>query len=383
MVVAGEASGDMHAASLVKALQRLDTKLRFYGVGGEKLREAGVELSANAADMAVVGLTEVFLKLPFILKVMKRLTKSWSVEKPAALILVDYPDFNLRLARRAHARGIKVFYYISPQVWAWRKGRLNTIRDHVDKMAVILPFEETLYRQAGIDADFVGHPLLDMVPPVSTQASAREKIGLPPEICTVSLLPGSRPGEVARLLPLCLKAAEEMQRHREIRFVLPLASTLSPDFVSGIIARHQVKVSLVSDAIYDVLAASDLAIVASGTATLEAALLETPMIVIYRVSRLSYLLGRMFIQVKNIGLVNIMAGTTIVPELIQGTASPERIASLATALLDDPEARTKMKAALSRIKQQLGMPGAAERAARLVGELLKRRNSPGEDKAGI
>lgn len=379
MVVAGEASGDMHAAALVRALQLFDPTLRFYGVGGEKLREAGVRLIADAADMAVVGLTEVCRKLPFIIKVMQQLTRSWRVEKPAAIILVDYPDFNLILARLAHKRGIRVFYYISPQVWAWRRGRIQDIRRFVDKMAVILPFEESLYRSAGVDADFVGHPLLDMIDCSSSQTAAREKIGLPLAGHIVSLLPGSRPGEVMRLLPVCLEAARNMRRQGNVHFIMPLASTLSRDFVEEIIARHHVPVTVISQAIYDVLAASDLAIVASGTATLEAALLEIPMIVIYRVSWLSYLLGKMFIQVKNIGLVNIMAGKTIVPELIQGAANPESLAALATGLLENPGERARMKAALSEIKSRLGAPGAAERAAALVGQLLASPFKPLKD----
>lgn len=376
MVVAGEASGDMHGASLIEALKRLDPSLRFYGVGGARLREAGVEIVADAADMAVVGLTEVFLKLPFIRKVMKSLTSSWKDEKPAAIILVDYPDFNLILARKAHAQGIKVFYYVSPQIWAWRKGRIKAIRRDVDTMAVILPFEESLYREAGIDAAYVGHPILDSLPVSPSRGEARKKIGIAPNMRTVSLLPGSRPGEVERLLPLCLKAAERLQAKGKIQFIMPLASTLSREFVEGIISRHKVRVSLVANGMYDVLAASDLAVVASGTATLETALMETPMIIIYRVSRLSYLLGRMFIQVKNIGLVNIIAGRTIVPELIQANASPGRIAACAADLLENSKARKAMKKDLSRIRELLGSPGAAERAAALVTALLKTDTAP-------
>lgn len=360
----------MHAAALVQALQRRDPTLQFYGMGGERLREAGVRLIADAAEMGVVGLTEVCRKLPYIIKVMRKLTASWDVEKPAAVILVDYPDFNLILARRAHKRGIKVFYYISPQVWAWRRGRIKSIRRSVDKMAVILPFEESIYRSAGVNADFVGHPLLDMMICPASQRAAREKIAIPLNGRVVSLLPGSRPGEVARLLPVCLEAARLMREQGRVQFIMPLASTLSQDFVAEIIARYHVPVTVFSQAMYDVLAASDLAIVASGTATLEAALVETPMIVIYRVSRFSYFLGKMFIRMQNISLVNIMAGKTIVTELIQGAANPERIAALATELLGNPEEMARMKLALSGIKSQLGAPGAAARVASLVVKLL-------------
>ncbi|MCX5830372.1 MAG: lipid-A-disaccharide synthase [Deltaproteobacteria bacterium] len=370
MVVAGEASGDLHAAALVRALKRIEPRYRYYGVGGEKLRAEGIELIADSAAMAVIGLTEVFLKLPVILKVMNSLVRSFQEKKPVAVILVDYPDFNLILARKAHARGIKVFYYISPQIWAWRKGRITTIRRNVDKLAVILPFEAPIYRSAGVNAEYVGHPLLDMIPPPSSQEEAREKLGLRAGVKTVSLLPGSRPGEVAKLLPVCLQAATIMQQQQELQFILPLASTLSRDFVESIINRYNLKITVVSNAIYDILAAADLAIVASGTATLEAGLMETPMIIIYRVSRLTYLLGRMLIKVKNIGLVNIIAGKTIVPELVQTEANPERLAELADRLLGDQSARDRMKIALSQIKAQLGAPGASERAAHLVANLL-------------
>jgi lipid-A-disaccharide synthase len=373
LVVAGEASGDMHAAALIEALKRIEPNYRFYGVGGEKLRAAEVELLADSSEMAVVGLTEVFLKLPCIIKVMNKLTRSFQEKKPVAVILVDYPDFNLILARKAHARGIKVFYYISPQVWAWRKGRVNTIQHIVDKMAVILPFEAFIYRSAGVDAEYVGHPLLDMIPGAISQKEARERLGLKDGVKTVSLLPGSRSGEVARLLPVCLLAAQRMQQRQELQFIMPLASTLSLEFVENIVKRYPVQIAVVPNAMYDILAAADLAIVASGTATLEAGLMETPMIIIYRVSRLTFFFGKLFIKVKNIGLVNIIAGKTIVPELIQNEANPQRLAELADQLLDDLNARARMKLALSRIKSQLGAPGAAERAARLVVNLV----SPG------
>lgn len=377
LVVAGEASGDMHAAALIRELKRTNPNYRYYGVGGEKLRAEGVELYADSAAMAVIGLTEVFLKLPFIIKVMRRLTRSFEEKKPVAVILIDYPDFNLVLARKAHAAGIKVFYYISPQIWAWRKGRVKTMRRIVDKMAVILPFEALIYRSAGVDAEYVGHPLLDMIPPPCSQEEAIQTLGLRSGVKIVSLLPGSRPGEVERLLPVCLQAAEKMQKQQELQFIIPLASTLSLDFVKRITKGYNIQITILSNAIYDILAATDLAIVASGTATLEAGLMETPMIIIYRVSCLTYFFGKLFIRVKNIGLVNIIAGKAIVPELIQREANPQLLAELADQLLSDRNARAMMKIALSKIKDQLGAPGAAARAARLVANLLSTCPVPG------
>ncbi len=370
LVVAGEASGDMHAAALVKALRSLNPDMRFYGVGGQKLRENGVEIIADAADMAVVGMTEVFLKLPFILKVMKKLKDSFIKEKPDLALLVDYPDFNLVLAKAAHRLGIKVFYYISPQVWAWRNGRIRKIKQYVDKMAVILPFEVPLYQSRGVDVSFVGHPLLDIASDRTEKEVARKRLGLRAGVMTVGILPGSRDSEVLRLLPLCMKAAETLNRKCEIQYVLPLANTLSRTFVEGIIKDYPVQISVISDRIYDALRASDLAIAASGTATLEAALMETPMIIIYKVSWLSYLIGRIFIRVRNIGLVNIIAGKTIVPELIQGKANPQRLAELAHDLLFNQAQRKSMEGELGKIREKLGSSGAAERAARLVYDML-------------
>jgi lipid-A-disaccharide synthase len=370
MVVAGESSGDLHAAALVEALKRRDEGFRFYGVGGEKLRRAGVRLIADASEMAVVGLTEVFAKLPFILKVMGKLKNSLRTEKPEAAILVDYPDFNLALAKTAHKRGVKVFYYISPTIWAWRKNRIRKIKKYVDKMAVILPFEAPLYHQAGVDATFIGHPLMDVIPPPSSKEEARRIIGLQEGITTVSILPGSRPSEVTRLLPVCLEAAEILDRENQLQFVLPLANTLSRQFVEGFIRQHKVKITIVEDNIHEVLSASDLAIVASGTATLEAALMETPTIIIYKVSSLSYILGRIFIKIKHIGLPNIIAGKTIVPELVQAEANPTRIACVAQEILGDKSKTDEMKSELAKLKGKLGTPGVSDRAAQLVFSML-------------
>ncbi len=328
MIVAGEASGDLHGGNLVREMHRIDPNIIFSGVGGERMRTEGVKLLADAADMAVVGLTEVFFKLGTILRVMHRLKASLTKDRPDLVILIDYPDFNLSLARAARRRGIKVLYYISPQVWAWRKGRIDTIRKSVDRMAVILPFEENFYREAGVDVTFVGHPLLDEVKTKYPRTEALKRFGLKDEAITVGILPGSRHSEVARLLPEMLGACRILtEKLSPLQFVLPLAGTLDPDFVRDILRQFPVKVNVIRDEIYDVIAVSDAAIVASGTATLETALLETPMVVVYKVSALSYAVGRRFIRVDHISLVNIIAGRTVVPELIQDDANPERIAA--------------------------------------------------------
>jgi len=372
--VAGEASGDLHGASLVGAMVKREPGIRFYGIGGVNLKTAGVDLWADAADMAVVGLTEVASKLRGILTVMHRLKKSMQLLKPDLVILIDYPDFNLPLARSAKKNGIPVFYYISPQVWAWRKGRLRTISGLVDRMAVILPFEEPLYRQAGVDVSFVGHPLLDVVQATSSRDETLRRFGLREDVTTVALLPGSRKGEVTRLLPVMLKAARILTENIcPVQFLLPMANTLDETWMKDQIAKADPPgVRLIRGATYDAVAAADAAVVVSGTATLETALLGTPLIVIYKVSALSYLIGRMLISVDHIGLVNIVAGKTVAPELIQGAANPERIAAEILAILGQPDRRKAIQEELSHLRDKLGLPGAAERAAVMALTLIKK-----------
>jgi lipid-A-disaccharide synthase len=373
MIVAGEASGDLHGGNLVRAMRAIDPHLSFYGVGGNRMRAEGVELLADAADMAVVGLTEVIHKLGTILRVMHRLKASFAKERPDLVILIDYPDFNLPLARAARKRGIKVLYYISPQVWAWRKGRIETIRKSVDRMAVILPFEEKFYREAGMDVTFVGHPLLDEVRKKYPRAEALKRFGLKGDAITVAVLPGSRRSEVARLLPEMLGACRILtEKLSPMQFVLPLAGTLDPVFVRDILRQFPVTINVVRDEIYDAIAVSDAAIVASGTATLETALLETPMVVVYKVSASSYAIGRRFIRVDHISLVNIIAGRSVVPELIQDDANPERISAEVRELIVKRGKAGEMKAALAEIRGKLGTPGAAQRTARIACDMLEK-----------
>ena len=371
MIVAGEASGDLHGGNLVQAMHKIDPEISFYGVGGRNLKEAGVELIADAADMAVVGLTEVVFKLGMILKVMAQLKASLKKDRPDLIILIDYPDFNLPLAKAAKKYGIKVFYYISPQVWAWRRGRIGKIKKIVDRMAVILPFEADLYREAGVDVTFVGHPLLDVVRTKYPRKEALRRFDLREEMTTVGILPGSRQSEVTRLLPVMLGAAEIIEKKiKDVQFVLPLADTLDIAFVSQIIAKHSVAVRLIPNEVYDVIGCTDIAMVASGTATLETALMETPMIIIYKVSAPSYYVGRMVINVDHIGLVNIIAGKAIVPELIQFEASPEKIAAEVIDILTSKGRMEYIKAELKKIRNMLGSQGAAERVARLAYDMI-------------
>jgi lipid-A-disaccharide synthase len=371
MIVAGEASGDMHGAGLVREMLKIDPALNFYGIGGNKLQEAGVKLLANASTMAVVGLTEVISKLRSILKIMNMMKKSLDEYRPELVILIDYPDFNLFLAKAARKRGIKVFYYISPQVWAWRKSRIGQIKKTVSKMAVILPFEVGTYNQKGFLVNYVGHPLLDLMKPSYSQQESRRMSGLAESKTTIGLLPGSRVAEVKKLLPEIMRAVEILARRiPNVQFVLPLADMLDEKIVAEITSRFSVKVQVIAGHTYEAISCADLAIVASGTATLETALLGVPMIIIYKISPLSYFVGKLFIRIKNIGLVNIIAGKTIVPELIQGKANAQSIASEAIDILTSVERKKEMINELAAIRAKLGKPGAAIRAAQLALDML-------------
>ena len=372
MIVAGEASGDMHGASLVREMLKIDPSLIFYGMGGNKMQEAGVKLLVNASETAVVGLTEVISKIGTLFRTIRQMRKSLDEMKPELVILIDYPDFNLNfVAPAAKKRNIKIFYYISPQVWAWRKSRINKIKRLVNKMAVILPFEVDTYAAKGFAVDYVGHPLLDLVKPAYTRQKSQKIFNLDERKTTIGLLPGSRLSEVEKLLPEMLRAAEILaQKIQNIQFILPLADTLEKKAVENMVPEFPINVKVVSGQTYDAVSCCDLAIVASGTATLETALLGVPMIIIYKISPLSYFAGKLIVDVQNIGLANIIAGKTVVPELIQEDASGNRIASEAMAILNDEERKQEIIKELSAIRSKLGDPGAARKTARLAYDML-------------
>ena len=372
MIVAGEASGDMHGASIVREMLRIDPSLNFYGIGGNMMQEAGVKLLVNASETAVVGLTEVISKLGALFRIIRQMKISLDEMKPELVILIDYPDFNLNfVAPAAKKRGIKIFYYISPQVWAWRKNRINKIKRLVDKMAVILPFEVDTYAAKGFAVDYVGHPLLDLVKPAYSKQASQKIFNLDESKITIGLLPGSRLSEVVQLLPEMLRAAEILaQKIQNVQFILPLADTLEEKTVDDMVSAFNVKVKVISGQTYDAVSCCDLAIVASGTATLETALLGVPMIIIYKISPLSYFIGRLIVNVKNIGLANIIAGKTVVPELIQENASGNRIASEAIDILTDGKRKLEMIKELAAIRSKLGNPGAARKTAELAYHML-------------
>ncbi len=373
MIIAGEASGDLHGGNLVREMRAADPEISFYGIGGVKMQAAGVNLIGDAAEMAVVGLTEAIAKIGMFIRVFRRLKASLKNDPPDLLILIDYPDFNLPLAKVARKLGIKVLYYISPQIWAWRRRRINTIRKTVDKMVVILPFEEEFYRRAGVEALFVGHPLLDEVKTQNPRGDVLQSLGFNEQKVVIALLPGSRKSEVSRHLPEMLGACKILSNTvPAVQFALLLAPTLDVSFVKDIVERFLVPVKIVQNGIYDVIAASDAAIVASGTATLETALLETPMVVVYKVSYVSYMLGKMFINVDHISLANLIAQEGIVPELIQRDVNAERIAAETRTLITDKLKAGEMKLALAKIRERLGSPGAAKRTAEIALDMFAR-----------
>ncbi len=372
LIVAGEASGDLHAASVVQELLRRAPQLTVEGIGGDRLRQAGVRLHAYAGDLAVVGLVEVAYKFPALWRAYRSMVRLLRQRPPDLLMLVDFPDFNLLLARRAYRLGIPVLYFISPQVWAWRTGRVRSIARYVRRLLVIFPFEEAFYRRRGVEALYVGHPLLDRLSPSPSRHEARRRLELEQTATVVGLLPGSRMGEVAKHLPLLLMAARQLLITRpDLRVIVAAAEGLPLDLIGSSLKQEASSARVVQGRTHEVMAASDLILVASGTATLEAAIIGTPMVIVYRLAFVSWLVGRLLIRVPYIGMVNLVAGKGIVPELVQFEATPDRIAEEARRLLESPDRRRAMQEQLHEVRDRLGPPGAVSRAADAILELLQ------------
>ncbi|MBX5481809.1 MAG: lipid-A-disaccharide synthase [Myxococcaceae bacterium] len=370
LVVAGEASGDAHAAGLVRALRALRPDLSFFGMGGAQLAAAGVERLYDAREISVMGITEVLPKLFRILGVMRGLARAAAARRPALAILVDIPDFNLRLARRLKALGIPIAWYISPMVWAWRPGRVKQIACDVDRMLCILPFEEPWYRARGVPASFVGSPVLEQVPAPAEPAHFRRALGLDEARPVLAVLPGSRASELRRLGPELARAAARIAAERPgLQVVVPVAPGVDRDALAQWFEAAGVHPVLVDGRAPEVVGASDVAVVASGTATLEAGLMLRPLVVVYRVSALSGLVGRLLLKVKHVSLVNLLAGRALVPELLQREVRAERIAAEVARLWSGP-ARDEVVAGLVRLREVLGESGASARAAAAVRELL-------------
>jgi lipid-A-disaccharide synthase len=365
-IVTGEASGDAHGANLAKALRALRPGCELIGVGGHRMAEAGVELVAGLKRLDHMGFPgpSVLRKAYYNYRRLSGVLKTTAFD---AVVFIDHPGLNLRLARVAKAAGQRVVYYIAPQIWAWAPGRITLIQRVVDQMLVILPFEQALYQQAGVPCEFVGHPLLDQVAPSYNPVELRRRFGLDGGGPVIGLLPGSRESEIRSLLPIMLDAAIRIrQQEPSARFVLAQAGSISDALLASYVQGRAVSVTVVKDQASELMACADVLLVASGTATLQAAIVGTPMVLIYTTAWLTYWIVRYKILVQWIGLVNIVAGRTVVPELIQQEATPDRLTDEALRLLRDPEAARAMKDALHEVRDSLGRPGASHRAAEAI-----------------
>jgi lipid-A-disaccharide synthase len=366
MISCGEPSGDLYAGALAVEIRRREPAAVIFGLGGQRLMAGGGELLADYRGLSVTGLVEALRKVPRGLAVMNCLLDAARSEKPDALVVIDFPDFNFRLATAAKKLGIPVVYYISPQLWAWRRNRMRVMKRIADRVLVIFPFEETLYRDAGIPVEFVGHPLVDLARAQEPREAFLREIGLDGSRPIVALLPGSRPNEVERLLPVMRDAVAQIaSRSPETQCVVARAPSLDDRLFSRISwsGAKPVEVLARTD---DVLAIASVAVTASGTATVQAALHGRPMVVVYKLSPLTYALGRHFVHVDMFAMVNLIAGRRIVPELIQDDCTPERVSGEVLSLLTDPARFDETRAALADVRGKLGPPGASARAAEAV-----------------
>jgi lipid-A-disaccharide synthase len=371
LVLTGEPSGDLAAGRLVSELRAIDSEVRVVAVGGDALRSAGAEILFDIRELGAMGFLEVLRQIPRLSLLEKRLERFFDQERPDAVVPVDYPGFNLRCARAAKARGIPVVYYIAPQVWAWGKGRLRGIREAVDRLLVVLPFEEALFRDAGIDAEFVGHPLLEGIATAPTREASRAALGIPENARDVGILPGSRVQEIRDLLPLQLEAARLVRRENpELRILVSRQRAIPAAEIGGVRASEGEQV--VEEDAARVITASDVLFVTSGTATLESALLGTPLAVVYRTSPITWFVGKRIVRLTRIGLVNIVAGEELAPEFLQDEARPELMARWASDLLRDPVRRDAAGKKLAALRAQFEGKQASKRAARIVREAMER-----------
>ncbi|MBU0965957.1 MAG: lipid-A-disaccharide synthase [Proteobacteria bacterium] len=368
MIVAGEASGDLHGAHLVAAMKQLAPDLSLCGMGGGELRRQGVDILYDAAKMAVVGLVEVIAHLSDIRAARTALVNELRSNPPNLLILIDYPDFNLLLAQKARQLGIPVFYYISPQVWAWRSGRVKKIGRIIDRMAVILPFEKEFYQKRGVEVDYVGHPLLDSVRRTMSRGDFCRLHQIKPDNILLGILPGSRKKEIRAMLPVFLETAERLREiHANLSILLPLAPSLTmEDLIDCGLNRQKLDIKVITEDRYDLMASCDLVIAASGTVTLELAILDVPMVVAYKVSPLTWFVGNMLVKVNHASLVNLIAGREVVKELMQDEATPENISSALQDIFPGSVKRQGMLHDLAEVRRKLGGEGASMRAAQLA-----------------
>ena len=368
-MVAGEASGDMYGAEVARSLQRRFPGCDIYGLGGQRMQAAGVRLEGDIRKTAVIGPLEVLSSLGTLYRVFRRLAERVEADPPAAAILIDFPDFNLRLAKRVRQAGCPVIYYISPQVWAWREGRIKQIGRVVNKMLVIFPFEEEMYRNAGVDAEFVGHPLVDSVRASKSKDEFCAAYKLDPRKPIVALLPGSRRKEVRFILPpVCDAVALIKEKKPDTQFVLPMAGGLDRQLLEALIGSRPI--TIVTNDTYNAIRYARAAIVASGTATLETALLGTPEVVVYRISQGSWWIGKLLIKMKFYGIVNIILGEEVVPELFQERMTPEEVTKTVLRLMDDVWVQSRIRGKYEQLRRELGSGNVADQVVEAVAKLV-------------
>jgi len=372
-IIGGEESGDMHGAALINELKAVMPGIQIEGMGGSRMREAGLK-GLDSKEVSVVGIAEVIEKLPRLWRAYNSLKRRLADGGFDAVVLIDFPDFNLHMARVAGRLGIPVIYYISPQVWAWRRGRINTIARLVDKMLVVFPFEAALYEKAGVDVTCVGHPLVDIARSEVTRSDARRSLGIDSAAVVISLLPGSRTSEISRILPIMLNAGEAVNKAlgTDAVFLLPAATSIEDAFLARFIANSLIRPRIVRSAMYTALRASDAAAVTSGTATLETALIGTPMAIVYKLSPMSAVFGRLLVQGRFVGLPNIVVNREVVPELLQEAATADNISRELVSLINDDVRRKAMLKDFDDVRAALGAGGAAHKAAAAVKEVMTR-----------
>ena len=371
LIVAGEASGDLHGGHLVRALKTQHPELQFEGVGGKHMQEAGVSTLYDIDRMGGMGLFEIVNGLWHHIDIYRKLSREIAKGKYRAAILINYPFFNLKLAKVCKQWNCPALFYISPQVWASRKSRVNVIRETVSKMYVILPFEEEIFRKAQVDVEYLGHPFIDIVQPQVSREEALWEFGLDPAVKTVGLLPGSRMSEINYLLDDMVGAAQIIQKELgQCQFLLPVADSIDPEFIRKKLGKNSLGITILTGRNYDVMNCSDMLIMASGSSTLEAGLFTVPMVIIYKIHPLTYFIARLITHITHFGLINIVAGAEVVPELLNKQVTPERIAAEALKVLKNPEQAQAVRERLQKVRESLGAPGVVARIARSMAKSM-------------
>jgi lipid-A-disaccharide synthase len=377
LIVAGEASGDLHGSSLVRQLKKRIPDLEVFGIGGDRMKKEGMELIFHIDKLSIMGFVEVLRSLSFVKKVMRTMVSVSETRRPRLAILIDYPGFNLRFAKRLNRLGISVVYYISPQVWAWGGNRVKKMKGLIDKMMVILPFETEIYRRFEIDCEFVGHPLLEVTKPVLSPEDFQRKFGIKKNETVVGLLPGSRWQEVEKILPIMVESCKLLKtRIKDLKVLLGLAPTIRKEETENLLRQTGFRAKIVENLTYDVMKHSHLLLVTSGSATLECAILGTPFLVLYKTSLSTYLIAKSLISIPNIALANVVAGKRVVPEFIQRQAIPSRIAEEMYEILTDRERYKAIQNELKKVKERLGEEGASRKAAEIITQVLASPANP-------